>query len=339
MIYGHGDDIYAIEEKLKANFSTNVWMEGPNEKLVEAVAQMAGSIANYPEPNGEPLREMLAIHHGLTTADLMVNNGTTESIYLICQCFQNTEATILVPTFSEYEDAAMINHISCRFMPWKEMKSEFSFPTQLVFICNPNNPSGSLLPLSALDRWVSQNPQTIFVIDEAYYAFTPKAQSALELLGQYSNLIILRSLTKLFAIPGLRLGYIIGHPDLINRLQRYKIPWSVNTFALQAGIYIIRHIGMLTPVMDQLLTETQWLRTQIDQLPGYRCQPSHTTFFLVSTQRGNAADLKAYLIKHHQILIRNADNFRGLEANVFRLATQNRAKNQLLINGLAQWNS
>ena len=127
MIYGHGDDVYAIKEKLKANFSTNVWMEGPHEKLVEAIAKMAGSVANYPEPNGEPLRQILAVHHGLTPANLIVNNGTAESIYLICQHFQNTEATILIPTFAEYEDAARINHISCHFMPWKDIKEEFLF--------------------------------------------------------------------------------------------------------------------------------------------------------------------------------------------------------------------
>ncbi|TRX62757.1 histidinol-phosphate aminotransferase family protein [Fulvivirga sp. M361] len=339
MIYGHGDDIYRVEQELKANFSSNVWMEGPNEKLVETIANKVERIANYPEPDAEPLKQSLAIHHGLTPQHFMVCNGTAESIYLICQCFRDTSATIIVPTFSEYEDAARINGISCQFISLKEVKASLSFSTKLTFICNPNNPTGDLLPIEILDRWLSQNPKTIFVVDEAYYAFTEEAQSVLPLLQKHHNLVILRSLTKLFAIPGLRLGYIIASGPLIKKLQTFKIPWSVNALALDAGLYITEHYDRSTPQVDRLLKETEWLCRQVNRLTGYQCIPSCTTFFLVENQRGCAADLKAYLIRYHQLLIRNADNFRGLGDNVFRVATQTRSKNELLINALALWRS
>lgn len=339
MIYGHGDDIHAVKHTLKANFSSNVWREGPHEKLVEAVANSAASIANYPEPDAEPLKRSLAIHHGLMAEHFMASNGTAESIYLICQCFRDTSATIIVPTFSEYEDAARINGISCHYIPWRDVKQSLSFSTRLAFICNPNNPTGDLLSQDTFDHWLTENPGTTFVIDEAYYAFTREAQSVLPLLQKHDNLVILRSLTKLFAIPGLRLGYIIASRSMIKKLRAFKIPWSVNALALQAGLYITQHYAELTPPIDALLEETRWLCHQIDQLPGYKCIPSHTTFFLVKSQRGNAADLKAYLIEHHRLLTRNADNFRGLDTNVFRVATQTRSKNELLINALALWRS
>ena len=339
MIYGHGDDIHAMKHELNANFSSNVWMEGPHEKLVEAVANSAASIANYPEPDAAPLKRSLAFHHSLTAEHFMVSNGTAESIYLTCQCFRDTSASIIVPTFSEYEDAARINGISCQFIPWHEAKRSLSFSTELVFICNPNNPTGDLLTPGTIDHWLTENPGTTFVIDEAYYAFTQKAQSVLPLLKKHDNLVILRSLTKLFAIPGLRLGYIVASQPMIQKLRAFKIPWSVNVLALQAGLYITQHYAGLVPPMDGLLKETEWLRRKIGQLPGYQCIPSHTTFFLVESQRGSAADLKAYLIEHHRLLTRNADNFRGLDTNVFRVATQTRPKNELLINALALWRS
>ena len=275
----------------------------------------------------------------LQPENFIVHNGTTESIYQLCQCFQGSSATILIPTFAEYEDAARINRIQCHFLSWKALSEKPSFSTDLVFICNPNNPTGQLLDLIDLEYWLRNHPQTIFIVDEAYYAFTQKPQSAIHWINKYQNLIILRSLTKRFAVPGLRLGYVAASSHLITQLETYKIPWSVNGFALQIGCYIINNHADLIPPMSTLLKETEWLHQQISNLSGYQCRPSHTNFFLVDTHRGRAADLKDYLIQEHQLLIRNADNFRDLDSYTFRLATQTRFHNELLINALSQWNT
>lgn len=338
MIYGHGDDIYQINGEIKANFSSNVWMKGPSPQLLDAIRQMADVVSHYPEPNAQPLREALAEHHRLRPENFIVHNGTTESIYQLGQCFQDTSATILIPTFAEYEDAAKINRIRCHFLAWEDLPEESLFSTDLVFICNPNNPTGHQLALATLEHWLRNHPQVIFIIDEAYYAFARHPRSAIHWVNTHQNLIILRSLTKRFAVPGLRLGYVAASSPLIDQLEIYKIPWSVNAFALRTGCYIMHHHKDLLPPMSALLEETMWLRQQIDDLAGYQCQSSHTSFFLVHTSRGKAVDLKDYLIREHQLLIRNADNFRGLDSHTFRLATQTHSHNVLLLNALAQWN-
>jgi len=337
MIYGHGDDIFSAIKKPVANFSTNVWYGGPDPGLIKSLQEQISSIKNYPEPNAQPLREACAKHHNLEAENFLINNGTTESIYQIFQAFHGTSVLIPVPTFAEYGDAAKLYQVNCKFITWEEILNKKNFESKVICICNPNNPTGHVLSKERIENWAKGNPNTTFIIDEAYHAFTDYPQSVIALVNQYRNLIILKSLTKEFAIPGLRIGYIAAHKEIISKLLKYKLPWSVNALALYAGLFIFENHSHIKPNVKPLLTETKWLQTQINSIDGYRSLSSETTFFLIESTITSAKELKKYLFETHHILIRDASNFKGLDEGHFRIATQTREENVKLINALRSW--
>jgi threonine-phosphate decarboxylase len=339
MIYGHGDDTFLIKGDLRANFSSNVYPGGMPVELQSLLKDQIKLAGSYPEPNAQPMREACARHHGLSADHFIICNGTIESIYLLAHACREADITIAEPTFSEYEDAAKLYHQNCRFIPWNALNNQKYFPSSLVMICNPNNPTGTLLSSGKIETWLRDNPHTIFIIDEAYHAFTHESQSVIHLVSRVNNLVVLRSMTKQFSIPGLRVGYLAARENLIQKLLRFKLPWSVNTLALIAGKYLLDHYEKLIPDMQPLLAETEWLKGQINAIEGFNCRKSQTTFFLVKCRKYAASELKQYLLDEHGILIRDAANFHGLDKSYFRLATQSREQNIALTNALKAWKS
>ena len=336
MLHGHGDDAYRYAQEVVADFSTNVWYGGEPAGLKEHLFDQWPLIRKYPEVLAESVNELVARHHGLSREQVLVCNGTTESIYLVAQTFNGKRTTIAIPAFSEYEDACRMHKHQLVFIPWDTLYTLPRLQSDLLFLCNPNNPTGSVF--FQLEELMVKNPQTLFVLDEAFIEFTPTIASAAPLLSRYENLLIFRSMTKAFAIPGLRLGYVLAHEQLIARLREYKLPWTVNALAIAAARYIFNNYQQLQLPLEQLLIDKKAFAAQLQQEAGVKVYESHTHFFLAETARGTAAQLKRYLVEQHGILIRDASNFRGLGERHFRLATLTPAKNRLLIQALMQWN-
>lgn len=335
MLHGHGDDAYRYRREIRADFSTNVWYGGEPAGLKEHLFNQWHLVKKYPEVLAESLNEQVAQHYDIRPEQVLISNGTTESIYLIAQAFRGKKTTIATPAFAEYEDACRMHQHQVRFIPWNEIYSSSRLATDLLFICNPNNPTGSVfLPLEEL---ISRNPQTMFVLDEAFIEFTLSIETAVPLLSRYENLLVLRSMTKAFAIPGLRLGYIVAHEKRIAQLRDLKFPWSVNALAIEAGKFIFDNYELLQLPVRQLLEDKEAFATQL-QHTGVKVHESHTHFFLAETAQGTAAELKQYLVEQHGILIRDASNFRGLKEKHFRVATLAPAQNQFLIQALTTWN-
>ncbi|HAA20632.1 MAG TPA: hypothetical protein DCP28_18415, partial [Cytophagales bacterium] len=273
--------------------------------------------------------------HGVSEDHFLFTNGATEAFYLIAQAFVGQKAAIVAPTFSEYQDACRIHGL-----PYDLVKKAALDPTGygLVWLCNPNNPDGTLIPSNELIDLIEDHPATTFVVDEAYIEFTDQLASLAAEVKRLSNLIVVRSLTKTFAIPGLRLGYVMAAQDLIGRLLSKKMPWSVNTLAIHAGLEIFEHYETWQFEVAELLEETRAFAAQVFTTEGLEVIPSHTSYFLVKLHRGTAAGLKAYLAEQHGILVRDATNFQGLDGEHIRLATQGPEANQALLNALKQWN-
>ncbi|MEO6686645.1 MAG: aminotransferase class I/II-fold pyridoxal phosphate-dependent enzyme, partial [Dyadobacter sp.] len=204
-----------------------------------------------------------------------------------------------------------------------------------VFICNPNNPTGTVFP--QLENWILQNPETLFIVDEAFIDFTVQICSSIPLINQYPNLLIMHSLTKTYAIPGLRLGYVVASEDLILKLKSIKQPWTVNTMALQAGKFIFENYEQIQIPLEDLLSEKERFTEKLGKNPALKGHESATHFFLVETLKDDAAKLKQYLIEKHGLLIRDASNFRDLTKQHFRIATLSPEKNNLLIDALDEW--
>jgi len=334
MLYGHGDDGYQFKADIVADFSTNVWYGGEPEGLKEHIFKNWTAINKYPEVLAESLSKKISEHHSLQVDNILVNSGSTESIYLVAQAFRQKKTAIVIPAFAEYEDAAKMYEHEVSFIDWQQLNPSTQIKTELVFLCNPNNPTGEIF--IHIEELLSNNPQTIFVIDEAFIEFTLSISSSVLLVNKYKNLIILRSLTKAYAIPGLRLGYMVSSVEMIDSIKQFKYPWSVNTIALETGKFIFdNYPDIQLPLMNLLKNKERFI-TALEQA-SVNVLNSHTHFFLAELLNSEASSLKQYLIKNHGILIRDASNFRGLKSGHFRIATLSAAKNQLLVNALKEW--
>lgn len=341
MLYGHGDNGYTYGQGIIADFSSNVWYGGEPAGLKEHLFHHWKRVNRYPEVLAESLTERVSRHHGLHGENILINNGSIESIYLIAQGFKYRRSAIVTPSFAEYEDACRMHGHETSFLDWGDLAALMDgspgpekLPADLLWIANPNNPTGAVF--TGLEELIDHNPQTIFVVDEAFIDFTDSIQTAIPLLARFPNLVILRSLTKAFAIPGLRLGYIAAGKDIVEKLKALKLPWSVNTMALEAGNFIIEHYAKIRPPLAQLLQDKTAFVRQLQEVP-VKTYASHTHFFLCETNYGRAAELQQYLLYNFGLSIRNADNFRGLGPKHFRLATLSPDRNQLLITALKGW--
>ena len=236
---------------------------------------------------------------------------------------------------SESETGGAERAMRCPVKPGMTIGDKPKMPdegrTGIVWLCNPNNPTGSVIPKEQLVEAIEGRPETVFVIDQSYGFFTREPLLTASEAVRLGNVIQLHSMTKRYAMPGLRLGYVVGHPQLIDRLRAVRMPWSVNGLAIEAGLYLCEHPDTGPIDLPSLLAETQRLRAALDALPGLSALPTQTHFFLCRLAQGRAADLKQWLADNHGLLIRNASNFEGLGAGCFRIATQTPEENELLI--------
>ena len=337
MLYGHGNDINNYNTTLIEDFSSNTWIKGFSTEISDAIVQSLPMIQNYPDPDARRLRIKIAQQFDLTTDNVLVTNGSTEAFYLVAHAFKGCNSTIVKPSFSEYTDACKVYNHTTNYLKNTDSWINTSFHENLVWFANPNNPDGKTISIKEIEDLLIQNPATIFVVDEAYVELSYVAECAISLIKEYDNLIIIKSLTKAFSIPGIRLGYIISSGKIITKIKQYIIPWSVNTMAVAAGCFIIENYNTLLPNKLELKELTIEFQEYIATIPGLIVQPSTCNFFLVNMPGKRASELKKYLVEEHRLLIRDASNFDGLSNSYFRLAVRSRESNRLLVQAIQEW--
>lgn len=207
----------------------------------------------------------------------------------------------------------------------------------LFWLCNPNNPDGRVIPKEQLLTQIANNPDTIFVIDQSYGFFTEEPLLTPAEAIAAGNVLQLHSMTKRYAMPGLRLGYITGSQALIDRIREVRMPWSVNALAIEAGLFLASHPSTAPIDKQALLKEAQRLRDELNAIPGLSVEPTKTHFMLCHLDTGTAASLKRYLAENHSLLIRDASNFEGLDAGHFRIAAQTREENDMLVKAIKDY--
>lgn len=333
MIEGHGDDAYKYEA-IKINFSSNVYNHVDHSGLHQHLFRQMESIRTYPEPEPYSLEKVLAGQLRLSAKEVCVTNGATEAIYLIAQTFRNHTSAIFMPTFSEYADACRLHgHKVVSIYNLKDLPAG----VRLVWLCNPNNPTGEVREKDALLACIRQNTQRLFIIDQSYEFFTQKALLTAKEAAEFPNVILLHSMTKRFAVPGLRLGYITACEELLHEIRVQRMPWSVNQLAIEAGHYLLRSSAEYDIDISLLLKEKERLAQSLLSLGGMEIWPSDTHYMLVQLRMGKAAALKEYLATEQGILIRDASNFEGLNEHFFRIATQTPEENDKLVEGIKKW--
>ena len=275
-----------------------------------------------------------------TVRSCLRNEWRNGAIYLIAQTFRGTNTAILQPTFSEYADACRMHghRVSSLYQLPKEQDG-YRLPddVRMLWLCNPNNPTGTVADKEYMRGLIEHNPQVCFIIDQSYEFFTLCPLFSPAEAAEYPNVLLLHSMTKRYAIPGLRLGYVTGSSGLLERLRTNRMPWSVNRLAIEAGLFLLEN-DVPEPVdVAAYLQETARLGKALKTVGGLDVWDTQTHFMLVQLRMGKASALKEYLAREHGILIRDASNFAGLDERFFRIATQTPEENDRLVAAIEEF--
>lgn len=338
--FDHGGDVRqlaqraGVPEREILDFSANINPLGPPEWLRPLISSQVSALQHYPDPHCTVLVEAIAERYGVRREEVIAGNGSTEILYLLTRAVEKSSALIPVPSYADYVKAAMQEGMRIQTVPaGKELPSDLLTADTVVFLGRPNNPTGSVSPADMLRMLAAEHPATLFVVDEAFGDFVEDFDSLTR--KRPANVIVLLSLTKIFAIPGLRTGCAVGDPALIQRLLELQPPWSVNTFAQAVSTAALRDREYVQRTRAYVSREREKLFAELSSLPGLTVDPSQANFLLVRLDRpGMDASLLAERMLSHRIAIRVCSNFEGLDARYFRVAVRTGEENQRLVQAL-----
>ncbi|MEQ8174720.1 MAG: threonine-phosphate decarboxylase CobD [Syntrophomonadaceae bacterium] len=335
----------ALESLL--DFSANINPLGPSPLAVKAIEKHLPLICHYPEPGARSLVKELARWLGVDVEQLVLGNGGSELIYLIARMFYKGRVLLLAPCFSEY-GKGLINALIEHF--YLEEQESFRLPVEsicsrierndLIFIGNPNNPTGNLFEPDSLVEIVKQaaRQDAVVVVDEAFLDFTGQPLRSLrDRVLLHSNLIIVSSLTKIFAIPGLRLGYAVAAPGTAAAMERLLPSWRINSLALAAARASLSDLKYIEETVATVRTEREFLEQKMPVL-GFTVYPAAANFLLLKADEGKGitAGRLQQALGPRGILIRLCDNFVNLTPYHFRIAVKTHSENMRLIKALEE---
>ncbi len=350
MIIGHGGNIRGLAKKMNCSaddiidMSSNLNPLGPPETIETVICENLVKIRSLPEPDAISMRKGFARYHDIDPDTVVAGNGTTWFIYTIPKALDSKKVLIAGPTYSDYKDACLMHDISFQhcfaqaqecFKQDIDEISRMARAADLVFICNPNNPTGSLMHREQLDYLVNKHPGTVFVIDESYLPFVDAA-SDISMVSQtrYENLIVLSSMSKIFRIPGLRTGFLTTSRGMVEKIMRHYQPWSVNALAQVVIEHIFNHPGRIEPfyrkTREYIKKEKQVFLEKLGTVQGLELLDSSTYFILACLTGEKLSAEFCEQIGCHKILIRDCSNFSGLSDQYVRFSLKKRPINDRL---------
>lgn len=342
------DSLCVSQPELVIDFSTNVNPFGPPEKLRTLWPSFFQTIQDYPDPNTIQLRKMLAEQIGVSEEHILLGNGGAEIIHLVANMLSKRKVLIIHPAFSEYEAACQASGCQIFRYMLSEGKWELSSKELLkqldevdaVFLCTPNNPTGVVYEASEvtqlLDACVKRN--VFLIIDEAFYDFYQWGETAsfARYVSNNPHVLIIRSLTKMYAIAGLRLGYVIAHPDIVRNLSLHQPHWSVNQIALKAGEVCLAEADFVTKTVEKVAKERARLFHFFKENQ-FVFSNSKVNYYLLRDQRiQDQQPLLIFLLKKG-IVPRHTKNFPGLSGRWLRFAIKRKQENNYLLEALTEW--
>ncbi len=352
--YFHGGNVWEISEKYDIpvdqiiDFSISTNPLGVPEKAVESIRQHLNLIHHYPDPDHEWLLEALAESVGVSSNNVLVGNGSTELIYLFNEVFfeDGCEAVVPVPTFNEYKAAierfgGNMIFIKCDSannfrLNLEELENALTKKTRIIFLCNPNSPTGWLYEKSDILRIVqlAADENVLVFVDEDYIDFVDdsKRYSMAEYVNEYNNLFVLRSLTKFFGLAGVRIGFGVGSPDLVNVLKRVIMPWSVNSLAMFAAAEAVKDTEFIKNSRLLLSKSKRQMLEMLKTVPWLKVYPSETNFLLIEIIREDLTSTQlAEGLAKKGLLIRDCEDFDGLNNKFFRVTVRRPEENRKLV--------
>ncbi len=350
----HGGDLDVIEQKYNIpkekiiDFSGNINPLGISNKIENVIKNNINVITTYPDKNYNNLKKSIANYCDCNENNIIVGNGATEIISLFIKNLAPKNAIIISPSYSEYERELKNNNCNITFFDLKEeedfllninnLLNIIDNTIDLIVLCNPNNPTGTAINNEQIK--IILEKCKFLMIDETYAEFSSKSENifATNLVNNYDNLFVIRGTSKFFGVPGIRLGYgICSNNNILNKINKYKDPWSVNSIANLIGITMFSDIEYIDKTRNLILNEKNYIYKELSKIENLKVYKTNSNFILckILNNKITSTELFEFLIKYN-ILIRDAKDFTFLDNTFFRFCILSENNNKLLIEKLKE---
>ncbi len=339
--YEHGGNV-CKNAGIWLDFSVNLNPLGMPQAIKDAIMENVDSFAAYPDPFCRKLCAEIARWDGVSESLILCGSGAADLILRVCFAIRPRTAAVFAPTFSEYARSVKLAGGRVEQVPLarenafavtKEAADAIPNGTDLAFLCNPNNPNGTLVSPNIVESLAERCASigAILLIDESFLPFTDST-SAIALMGRYPNVMVLKSFTKLYAMAGVRLGYLIcGDEELLESIERMAQVWSVSSVAQAAGIAALSCEPDWSRRTRALVRAERTKMTSRLTDAGLRVYPSDANFLLLE----NDAPLYRRL-KKNGILVRDCSNYRGLDGRFVRIGLKSPGENAKLLSAIME---
>ena len=343
----HGGNVYNADgtKGRWLDMSANINPFGIPESVRRAVTEHIDDIVHYPDPEAKVFKAAVTARYGIDADAVVAGNGAAELLYVYFHAKKPKTVILPVPTFSEYEKAACAAGSVIHYVRLKE-EDDFAADWEAVVdncpakacivLCNPNNPTGNLISRETLERCLKAGAarDVQFVVDESFLDFREDEAlySVMDLASRNERLFVLRSLTKFYALPGLRLGFGVTHKNVCKQLEAHKDCWNVNTLAQYAGAAALKDAAYREKTLAFIKKEPYAMAEKLRSLTGLTVFGGTVNFLLVKIKPsfGSGTDCVAYL-RERGILARPCHMYEGLNAQFMRLAVKNERDNETVI--------
>lgn len=347
--FGHGGNAKEISRKNKIqyekiiDFSANINPLGMPGSVKKAIIEGIDEVEKYPDITYFELKCAIGEFEKISKDNLILGNGAAEVLFNVVRGINPQNTLILAPTFSEYEEATRAINGNIIYYKLKE-KNDFyikedildyiTYDLDLIFICNPNNPTGVITGKELLEKILIKAKEygVKLVIDESFLDFIEGSLSMISYVNEYENLIIIKSLTKFFAVPGIRIGYgICSDTSLKEVIEKTSPAWNINILAEIATKVGIKDENYINKSIKFIRKEKEYLYNELKEIKGLKVYEPSVNFILLKTL--NKINLKNELLKNN-ILIRSCNNYQGLDDDYYRVAVRTHEENALLVSSI-----
>lgn len=320
------------------DFSASLNPLGPPE-AVRRVLQERPELTQYPYGLRDSLRKLIADEHGIKADNVLIGAGTSGLLQLLLQALPGDRLVVPTPTFTEYEDLGTafgwtVDPVSLH--PPRDGTPD-GVPVgdaELVMVCNPNNPGGSLLARETMEefRRVAERNDTYLVVDEAYMPFVdaPDEETLVPEIREGERLVVLRSFSKFYGIPGLRVGYLLAPGEIVERMRARQNPWPVGEPALRGARQCLRAEAFQAKSREFIQDERGRVYEALRDIPGLSVLPSRTNFLLFES----TVDRLNEGLRERSLAVRDASTFTGLESGWYRIGLRTASENDRLLTAI-----
>lgn len=348
--YEHGGNVYEKCPTGEAwlDFSANINPLGLSPRVKEAVLSHIDGIVNYPDPEARALKAAIASFYDVPQENIVLGNGAAELFYCFFYIVRPRRLLLPVPSFSEYERAARAAGVKVVYLPLLK-KHGFSLDLEaairqlseedVILLCSPNNPTGRLWERRDLHVLLEKAEErgAHVMMDESFLDFRKDGEryTSRHLTKEYPHLFVVQSMTKFFALPGLRLGFGIAEPNLCRRLENGKDVWNVNLLAQAAGVAALSDTAYQEAARSFVCSEKKFLAAELAKLPRVEVFAPSVNFILFHLQQGKGFLRQLLMaLRERGILLRDCSNYSGLDGAYLRAAVRSRADNERLLEAL-----